>query len=174
MLINSAQKMPSIQGRISIEFRNHAHQLSTNILGSYLWRYLYLPTVSRLIRPQIWPRKTPEILTSNHIDEMFWSSHILSHKVVDCVTRIRLSTLNIAPLNVDKPQSTCNNMSRDMWFPTMWHFNMNRLRQAYAASFEARNSKWCSVSSLTLIEYSSNKQRLWSDCVYAQAGLRLC
>ena len=40
--------------------------------------------------------------------------------------------------------------------------------------FKLRNSKWCSVSSLTLIEYSSNKQRLWSDCAYAQADLRLC
>ena len=37
-----------------------------------------------------------------------------------------------------------------------------------------RNSKWCSVSSLTLIKYPSDKQRLWSDCVYAQADLRLC
>ena len=36
------------------------------------------------------------------------------------------------------------------------------------------NSKLCSVSSLTLIEYSSNKQRLWSDCAYAQADRRLC
>ena len=40
--------------------------------------------------------------------------------------------------------------------------------------FKLRNSKWCSVSSLTLIEYSSDKQRLWSDCTYAQADLRLC
>ena len=38
MLINSAQKMPSIQRRISIESRDPAHQLSANILGSYLWR----------------------------------------------------------------------------------------------------------------------------------------
>ena len=37
-----------------------------------------------------------------------------------------------------------------------------------------RNSKLCSVSSLTIIEYSSDKQRLWSDCAYAQADLRLC
>ena len=37
-----------------------------------------------------------------------------------------------------------------------------------------RNSKWCSVSSLPIIEYSSDKQRLWSDCAYAQADLRLC
>ena len=40
--------------------------------------------------------------------------------------------------------------------------------------FKLRNSKWCSVSSLTIIEYSSDEQRLWSDCAYAQADLRLC
>ena len=49
MLINSAQKIPSFQRKISIEFRDPAHQLSADILGSYLWRYLYLPSVSRLI-----------------------------------------------------------------------------------------------------------------------------
>ena len=40
--------------------------------------------------------------------------------------------------------------------------------------FKLRNSKWCSISSLTFIEYFSNKQRLWSECAYAQADLRLC
>ena len=40
--------------------------------------------------------------------------------------------------------------------------------------FKRRNSKWCLVSTLTLIEYSRDQQRLWSDCVYAQADLRLC
>ena len=40
--------------------------------------------------------------------------------------------------------------------------------------FKLRNSKWRSVSSLTIIEYSSDKHRLWSGCAYAQAGLRLC
>ena len=40
--------------------------------------------------------------------------------------------------------------------------------------FKLRNSKWCSVSNLTIIEYSSNYQRLLSDCAYAQADLRLC
>ena len=49
MLINSAQKTPSIERRISIEFRNPAYQLSANILDSYLWRYLYLHSVSHLI-----------------------------------------------------------------------------------------------------------------------------
>ena len=37
-----------------------------------------------------------------------------------------------------------------------------------------RNSKCCTVSSLTVIEYSSDLQRLWSVCAYAQAGLSLC
>ena len=37
-----------------------------------------------------------------------------------------------------------------------------------------RNSKPRSIRSLTFIEYSSDKQRLWSDCAYAQAGLSLC
>ena len=40
--------------------------------------------------------------------------------------------------------------------------------------YKLRNSKLCLISSLTVIEYSSDKQRLWSDCAYAQAGLRLC
>ena len=40
--------------------------------------------------------------------------------------------------------------------------------------FKLWNSKWCSVSSLTLIEYSSDQQRFWSDCAYAQADLWLC
>ena len=40
--------------------------------------------------------------------------------------------------------------------------------------FELRHSKWYSFSSLTLIEYSSDLHRLWSDCAYAQADLRLC
>ena len=40
--------------------------------------------------------------------------------------------------------------------------------------FKHRNSKFCSISSLTVIEYSSDLQRLWSDCAYAQADLSLC
>ena len=37
--------------------------------------------------------------------------------------------------------------------------------------FKLRNSKWCSVSILTVIEYSSDEQRLWSDCAYAQVQM---
>ena len=65
-------------------------------------------------------------------------------------------------------------MSHDMWFPTMWHFDKCRLRQACTASFQLRSFKLCSDSSLTLLEYLGDKQRLWSDCAYAQADLRLC
>ena len=36
MLINSAQIMPSIERRISIELRNPAYQLSANIMGGQL------------------------------------------------------------------------------------------------------------------------------------------
>ena len=39
MLINSAQRMPSIGRRISIEVEDLARRLSANILGSYMWRY---------------------------------------------------------------------------------------------------------------------------------------
>ena len=39
--------------------------------------------------------------------------------------------------------------------------------------FKLRNFK-CLVSSLRVIEYSNDKQKLWSDCAYAQAGLSLC
>ena len=61
-------------------------------------------------------------------------------------------------------------MSRNMWFPTMWHFHKCRLRRVCAAS----NFKWCSISSLKYIEYSNHQQRFWSDYTYAQAGLSLC
>ena len=40
--------------------------------------------------------------------------------------------------------------------------------------FKLRNSKWCSVNSLTVKKYLSDKQRLCSVCAYAQAGLSLC
>ena len=37
-----------------------------------------------------------------------------------------------------------------------------------------RYSKCCLVSSLIVMKYFSDKQRLLSDCAYAQADLRLC
>ena len=79
MLINSAHKMLSIERRISIEFKNPAHQLSANILGRYLWMYLY---VSRLIHihdgftreelfAQIWQASIDSILMELH--EKCWT-----------------------------------------------------------------------------------------------------
>ena len=49
----------------------------------------------------------------------------------------------------DLQSQTQTQMSRDMWFSTMWHFDKCRLRRACVAS------KWCSDSNLTVIEYSS-------------------
>ena len=68
-----------------------------------------------------------------------------------------------------------NKMTCTMWFPTMWHFDMNiDSDEPVQPPFKLRNSKCYSVSSLTVIECSSDWQRLWSDCAYAQAGLSLC
>ena len=39
--------------------------------------------------------------------------------------------------------------------------------------FKLRISKCCSVSSSTIIKYTNDKQRLWSDWAYVQADLRL-
>ena len=61
-----------------------------------------------------------------------------------------------------------------MWFQTMWHIDMCESDENVQPPFKLRNSKWCSVSNTIFIEYSSDKQRLWSDCAYAQAGLSLC
>ena len=47
-------------------------------------------------------------------------------------------------------------MSRGMWFPTMWHFDKCSLGRASATPVKLRNSKWCSDSSLLFIEYSSD------------------
>ena len=65
MLIISGRKMPSIERLISIEFRDPAHLLSANILGSYLWRYLYLPSFSCLIHEHL--------RGSNAVSETFFS-----------------------------------------------------------------------------------------------------
>ena len=56
----------------------------------------------------------------------------------------------------------------------MWHFDKCRLRRACEPHFNLWNCKWCSASSFTFIEYSSDRQRLWSDCAYVQAVLVLC
>ena len=44
------EKCHQFSAGFSIDFRNPAHRFSANILGSYyLWRYLYLPSVSLII-----------------------------------------------------------------------------------------------------------------------------
>ena len=72
-------------------------------------------------------------------------------------------------------------LSRGMGFPSMWYVRSAkpqislRIRAVWSEHLLVawtflRNSKWCSVISLTVIEYS----RLSSDWAYAQAGLSIC
>ena len=46
-------------------------------------------------------------------------------------------------------------------------------KSTHKGPFPALRIKWWSVSSLTVIEYSSDKQMLWSVCTYAQSDLSL-
>ena len=61
-----------------------------------------------------------------------------------------------------------------IWAPT-WDFQQCGILtwidsdEPVQPPIKLRNSKCCSVSTLTVIEYSSNQQRLWSDCAYEQA-----
>ena len=77
------------------------------------------------------------------------------------------------------------NESKELIFPIIiwasaWDFQQCAILtsadsdELVQSPLKLRNSKWCSVSSFTLIEYSSDLQRLWSDCAYAQADLRFC
>ena len=70
-------------------------------------------------------------------------------------------------LDINEPRHVISNNV------TVWHDCVDS-DEPVQPSFKLRNSKWCSVSSLTVIEYSSDKQRLRSHCAYAQADLRLC
>ena len=70
--------------------------------------------------------------------------------------------------------SVSKELSRDMCFPKCGIVTGVDSDEPVQPTVKLRTSKWCSVSSLRVIEYSSDKQRLWSDCAYAQADLRLC
>ena len=59
-----------------------------------------------------------------------------------------------------------------MRLPKMWHFNIKT--QMSLCSLLLRIETLSSVSNLPGIDYTSDWQRLWPDCAYAQAGLSLC
>ena len=65
-------------------------------------------------------------------------------------------------------------MSHDTCFPTMGILTSVDSDEPVQPPFKLRNLKWGSVSSLTVIEFLSERQRLLSDCAYAQVDLRLC
>ena len=48
------------------------------------------------------------------------------------------------------------NLNHDIWFTTMWHLTSVYSEEPMQPPFKLRNSKWCSVISLTVIEYSSD------------------
>ena len=52
-----------------------------------------------------------------------------THDKKYCVVRIQTNMADLGP--VTEPLQ----MSRDMWFPTMWHFDKCRLKRACAVSF---------------------------------------
>ena len=67
------------------------------------------------------------------------------------------------------------NLSSDMWFPNNECGILTSVDsdEPVQSPFKLGNSKWCSISIITLIENSSDEQRLWLDCVYVQADLSL-
>ena len=73
-------------------------------------------------------------------------------------------------------EKTCFNLSHNMWFPPMLcgKFTLVDSDEPVQPPFKLRNSKWCLVSSLTVIEYSRDQHRLWSDCTYVLADPRPC
>ena len=67
------------------------------------------------------------------------------------------------------------NLSRGMRFPTIRHFGKCRLDEPLQPPFKLRNSKWCSASSLTVINtQATSKDSDQTDCTYVQADLWLC
>ena len=60
------------------------------------------------------------------------------------------------------------------WFPQCGILRSVDSYEPVKPPFKLRNSKCCTVSCLTVIEYSSDLQRLLSDWAYMQADLSLC
>ena len=50
-----------------------------------------------------------------------------------------------------------------MIFPTMWHFTSEDSDKPVQPPFKLRNSKWLSVGSLTIIEYSTQAASIGFD-----------
>ena len=126
------------------------------------------------LRSLIWKPDKGEYSLRQHLSEQglklktLHTFHIGSFPTRSCylwhkVTNIFLFIVCSICFGCSKESSHCDgsfeypqHMSRDMWFPTMWHFEMNRLRQPVQPPFKLRNPKWCSASSIIFIEYSSN------------------
>ena len=55
---------------------------------------------------------------------------------------------------IERPSTKITNLRRGMRFPTMWHLTCVDSDEPLQPPFKLRNSKGCSVSSLTVIGYS--------------------
>ena len=98
-----------------------------------------------------WTKMIDNIFRTN---KQMWLLKLLSSELCDQLSKIKWAT-------------TCD-------FQQCGILTNVDLDEPVQPPYKLRNSKWCAVSSLTLMEYSNDLQRLWSDCAYAQADLRLC
>ena len=126
-----------------------------------------LPSILRLRRIRLhvivtsFKRKN-DVTPSNAMNDVIFEWRQLSHTLAVNYCPIYHSLLPLA-LQARCVRISNNTMfkanlslSCGMRFPTMQHFDKCRLRRASAAPSKLTNSKWCSVSSLTSIEYSSD------------------
>ena len=99
-------------------------------------------------------------------DILLWTTLELETYSITCLCLILTCLLfHIFPLFLLKWAVTCD-------FQQCGILTSVDSDQPVQPAFRHRYSKWCSVRSLTLKEYSSDEQRLWSECAYAQADMR--
>ena len=77
------------------------------------------------------------VKNQNQLDSVYWSLEPVCESCIICDVMVI-------------------HMSRDMWFPTMCDLTSVDSDEPLQPPFKLRNSKWCSISSLTIIEYSSD------------------
>ena len=128
-------------------------------------------------------RKAIDFMRNQHLEVCNWLV-VYNLSSVDWVVNKKPNTFQ--PLMLDKysVQSLYNtpnfNMDLDIKWAATWDFQQCGILTSIDSDepvqppFKRRKSKYCFVSRLTAIEYSSDQERLWLDCAYAQAGLSLC
>ena len=135
----------------------------------------YLLSKYRSSEKYMWITSDPSLHIMDHPDCIVWS--LMEHSI--CLKRVKYVLLLAWFKTSSTSSSTFVKTEIKIW-AAAWDFQQFDIltsvdpNEPLQPPFKLRNSKWSSVSSLTIIKYSSDKQRLWSDCTYAQADLRLC